>query len=341
VTGNGQPSGNGNEHAGRREARPSRAVTLKAGCKVNLFLRITGVREDGFHLLDSLFVPLPEPHDLLRLSPGKAPGLRVFCSDPAVNPRDNTLMRAYGLYARAASFAPSLILRMEKRIPSGSGLGGGSSDAATLLTYLNGHAPEPLDGEALRALAARVGADVPFFLQNAPCRVRGIGEILTPCAPSLGKLYLLLLCPPPAVSTSRAYAAWDALPRSPFAPDGLTKKDGAAKGMELCFGYPHNDLERVVFAAYPELALLKGELLRQGAAAAVMSGSGSSMAGLFRERRIAFRAADFFQKRGVRAYRPFSLRKLPKPGESAPVFGGEKRAFRQEKQRTNAGAFQL
>ena len=274
------------------------ATTLRATCKVNLSLNITGVLPNGYHTLDSFFLPLPEPYDLLHITPGAEPGLTLTCSDPALDPRDNTVTRAYGLYAEASSFFPPLGLMLEKGIPSGAGLGGGSSDAAVFLRYLNDRAPQALDAKTLNAIAVRVGADVPFFLQDCPCRVRGTGDILEPSLPGLAGIWLVLVCPDVAISTPWAYAAWDALPSLPFT---LTKQNSETKELPFRF-HCLNDLEEAVFPVYPELACIKRELLRQGAAAAVMSGSGASQLGLFREQYAAKHAAAFFESRGMRTY---------------------------------------
>lgn len=273
-------------------------LTLRATCKINLSLRITGALSNGYHTLDSLFLPLAEPYDLLRITPGTTPGLTLRCANPAIALRDNTLTRAYTLYDDACAFAPPLELTLEKGIPAGAGLGGGSSDAAVLLRYLNAQAPQALDAQNLYAIAARVGADVPFFLQDQPCRVRGTGDILEPYAPGLAGLWLVLVCPDLEVSTAWAYAAWDALP-APSAHD-LTKQGSAASETDFRF-HCLNDLEAAVFPAYPQLARIKHELFQQGAAAAGMSGSGASLFGLFRDQHAAQQAAAFFQTRG-RAY---------------------------------------
>jgi len=275
------------------------ATILHANCKVNLSLRITGVLSNGYHTLDSVFLPLPEPYDLLHITPGTKSGLTLACSDPALDPCDNTVTCAYRLYAEANAFSPPLSIMLEKGIPSGAGLGGGSSNAAVLLRYLNDRAPQALDAEALSALAVHVGSDVPFFLQDCPCRVRGTGDRLEPYLPELTGLWLTLVCPDLAIATPWAYAAWDAL--HPSVSHDLTKQGSAAKQMDFYF-HCLNDLEEAVFPAYPELARIKRELFRQGAAAAVMSGSGASQLGLFREQYAARHAAAFFQARGMRTY---------------------------------------
>ncbi|MGN0008359.1 MAG: 4-(cytidine 5'-diphospho)-2-C-methyl-D-erythritol kinase [Desulfovibrionaceae bacterium] len=260
-----------------------RPVTLIAPAKVNLALHITGMRPNGYHELDSIFWPLDSPCDLLHLAAGAGPGLSMTCSEPDIDCASNTLTRAYTLFREATGWAPALSLRLEKHIPHGAGLGGGSSDAASLLRWLNEHAPRPLPPEALNALTAGVGADVPFFLHARPCRVRGIGEVIEPFPENwLAGYALLLLCPSVRVSTPWAYRAWDALPAAEKAPGDLTSALLACRKTSSCGTWLHNDLEAAVFPAYPLLRQLKGQLLERGAAAAVMSGSGSSIVGIFR-----------------------------------------------------------
>ena len=273
---------------------PACPAVLRAGCKINLCLFITGVRPDGWHELDSLFVPLAEPHDTLRLRPANGSGLAVACEEPGIDPENNTLTRAYDLFAVASGFAPGLEVRLEKGVPHGSGLGGGSADAAALLLWLNSAAPNPLQTEELKSLAVRVGADVPFFLLNAPCRALGVGDVLEPCRTGLEDWHVVLVCPPVRIATSWAYQAFDAQARA----QTLT----ACGARNICrtslgAGWPGvplvNDFEPVVFAAHPDVRLCKEHLLRCGADGAVMSGSGAAVAGLFRSKKAAEAAQRF------------------------------------------------
>ena len=150
-------------------------AALRIGCKVNLTLRITGVRPNGWHELDTVFLPLAEPSDTLRLALRPGGGLALHCAEAGIDPENNTLTKAYRLFAEASGFRPGVDAVLEKGIPHGAGLGGGSADAAALLGWLNARAPEPLPLPELVGLAARIGADVPFFLYNVPCRASGIG----------------------------------------------------------------------------------------------------------------------------------------------------------------------
>lgn len=273
---------------------------ITAGCKVNLGLRITGVRTDGYHELDSLFWPLPRPCDRLCIRPSDQRGLVVFCDDPVVDPDKNTLTKAYAALAAAAPDVPALEVTLRKGIPAGAGLGGGSSDAASLLRWINVRLARPLNAEHLARVALTVGADTPFFLQNNPCHVQGIGEILTPLASNqfTGRR-LLLVYPGIHASTALAYADYDAASvpvLSRASQNALTNSkskanetplSGVRSGLDI-----HNDLESVVFSRHPQLAEIKASLLHLGAEAVAMSGSGSSVVALFaREAHLESRAA--------------------------------------------------
>ncbi len=277
----------------------TKKTVLKIGCKINLTLRITGVLPNGWHELDTVFLPLNAPSDTLSLHPRNGAGLQLQCSTPGIDPLNNTLTRAYRLYAETTGFAPGLNAVLEKGIPHGAGLGGGSADAAALLGWLNRHAPTPLAPETLASLAVRIGADVPFFLYNTPCRATGIGERLIPCPDWPAKAgvsgaTLILLCPAEHISTPWAYAAWDRSNRAlteagndAISCPSQNSLDGASSIRWL-----ENSFEPAVFEAFPRLRTLREQLLQSGAFAAVMSGSGSSLFGLFRDREAALRAVE-------------------------------------------------
>lgn len=282
------------------------SVTLKAPAKINLSLRILSRRADGFHELDTVFLPLAAPCDLLEVTPA-APGagLILSCSDPGLAGPDNLVARAYSAFVLAAGCAPDLAVHLVKDIPAGAGLGGGSSDAAALLRHLNSLAGDrALPGERLTTLAARLGADVPFFLLGRPARGRGIGERLTPVDPDLEGLSLVLACPDAHVSTAWAYRRWDETPpveRSTRASGFLTTEARGTKNPSSLLPLAVlNDFEQVVFPAFPEIAAVKERLLADGAAASAMSGSGASVFALFRDREKARQAARNLERGQVR-----------------------------------------
>lgn len=287
-------------------------IRLTAGCKVNLGLRVLGRRPDGYHELDSIFWPLAAPRDELRIRLRPDPGIAVRCAVPGIDPARNTLTGAYAAFLAAAGEAPGLEVELIKRIPSGAGLGGGSSDAAALLRWLDSLRERPLPQETLTQAALAVGADVPFFLSGRPSRVRGIGEVVEPLRDEdRPLLFLVLVCPGIHVATGQAFARLDEL-RAGTTPgaagcaqNSLTKRPRAVNGISL-FGAArldlHNDLEAAVFPRHPQLARLKAELGRLGAPAAGMTGSGSSVFGLFAAEAAAHDAATRLRGAYPRVY---------------------------------------
>ena len=289
----------------------SRAGTrLKVGCKLNLYLEITGILSNGYHSLETLFYFLPEPHDFIDLAPGK-PGqaMRLFCpQNPELESEQNILIRAYKLFAEHTGRRYDLTVTLHKQIPMGAGLGGGSADGAALLLWLNSR-ENLLSSAQLLSLAARLGADVSFFMlalkDDGPRAAwgQGIGEKLTPADVSaLAGLYLLLIFPGVPISTPWAYAAWDKLPipqndfNGFFATEHLTSAgSGDMKPLAHALRL-YNSFEAVVFPEYPALRLIKERLLQNGAAAAMMSGSGSTVFGLFKNADAAENTACEFKR---------------------------------------------
>lgn len=288
-------------------------VRLTANCKVNLFLRIICRRTDGYHEIKTLFYPLPEPHDSLLVTPlPAASGLRLTCSRRELETDSNLVAKAYAAFARRTGFTPGLSIHLKKLIPAGAGLGGGSSDAAVLLAYLNDLAGEQaLPATEMTALAASLGADVPYFLLHGrhgePALATGIGESLTPVQADLDGYWLVLVCPPEHVSTPWAYGAWDRLHPKKTCPEAtqavLTATNQEASNTfcpeTTALG---NDFEAAVFPAFPGLARVKDELIEKGAAHAVMSGSGAAIFALYRDAGAAKNAQAAFSGRSMPAY---------------------------------------
>ena len=270
---------------------PQPSTVLSAGCKANLYLRILKRRLDGYHELHSLFVPLSYPRDRLHVGPASGEGLILTCSLPELAGRDNTLHAAYEAYAQSTGWAPGLKVRLEKRIPRGAGLGGGSSDAAVFLAYLHELCPRDkrLSSEMLHRIAARVGADVPFFLVGGPALATGVGDHLQPVA-GLPHRWVILLTFPFAVPTAEVYKNLNlALTNCSKVTKSFTLTDGRMTG-----GFPRlcNDLETVTAVRYPEIDRAKAHLLEEGAENALMSGSGPTVFGLFRNEARARQAQE-------------------------------------------------
>lgn len=284
--------------------------TLMAGCKVNLFLRIVCRRADGYHELETLFLPLPEPHDTLTVNPREdQAGLRLTCSTADLADDTNLVARAYAAFTRRTGLAPGLDVHLEKRIPTGAGLGGGSSDAAALLAFLNETAgPHGLPMSDLAELGAQLGADVPYFLlhgqRGEPALATGIGQVLTPARVNLDGYTMLLVCPATHVSTSWAYAQWDRLNLDKTCEKpwkGILTAGRSEASNTFCpetMGLA-NDFEEAIFPTFPQLAQVKGELIAQGAAHAVMSGSGAAIFALFRNAVSAEEMRAHYSRRAV------------------------------------------
>jgi len=235
------------------------ALTVPAPAKLNLFLHVTGRRGDGYHTLESLFVAL-DYGDTLMLD-RRDDGAIVRTRDlPGVAVEDDLAVRAARALQRETGTGCGVDLAVDKRIPQGGGLGGGSSDAATVLLALNRLWQLGLTREALMRIGLTLGADVPFFVFGAPAIARGIGERLT--AVSLPPLWVCVLAPPVAVPTAAVFAA----------PE-LTRATPSAKMDVFSEGYGRNDLQAVAVARFPDIAMALARLTERSPSAR-MTGSG-------------------------------------------------------------------
>jgi 4-diphosphocytidyl-2-C-methyl-D-erythritol kinase len=235
--------------------------------KINLSLRILGKRPDGFHEIDTVMAKLPGLADEITITP--AAEFSFTCSDPSL-PVDgrNLVVKATTALSEKSGQPLPFHIHLEKRIPHGAGLGGGSSNAATTLLALNGQLDSPLSADELHALAAALGSDAPFFLYAGAARCTGRGEIIT-AAPAPPSHPLILFKPAFSVSTPDAYRNCLDAESLPGIPYGLQN----FAGLTLV-----NDLEKPVFAKHRYLAELKDWLLkRRDTKTALMSGSGSTM----------------------------------------------------------------
>lgn len=264
----------GNKHT----AGASRAMRLPAPAKLNLFLHVTGRRDDNYHLLETLLVPI-DHGDRITLTlrddgqvvRGRGPG--------AIAAGDDLSVRAAKLLQLACGLARGVSIDVDKHIPLGGGLGGGSSDAATVLLGLNRLWQLGLSRPALMALALELGADVPFFVFGAPAFARGIGEVLQPV--SIPPMWFVVVTPPVQIATAAIFAA----------PE-LTRNSRSAKMPVFSEGYGRNDLQAVAASRFPEIAASLDALSR-GAAGAVsigMSGSGACVYAAFSEESTALQA---------------------------------------------------
>ncbi|MFA7273400.1 MAG: 4-(cytidine 5'-diphospho)-2-C-methyl-D-erythritol kinase [Crocinitomicaceae bacterium] len=248
-------------------------MILFSNAKINLGLFILNKRPDGFHNLASLKFPVPLT-DVLEILPADEFSLQILGKEVQGKLEDNLIWKAYELIRKEYSISPVQMI-LQKNIPMGAGLGGGSSNATFALKGLNDFFQLGISDEVLRQMAAKLGSDCPFFVANQPQMATETGTVLTPFDLSLKGLFLYLIDPQIHVSTAMAYAG--VVPReSNFDWEKLKSKDWNFWQKEL-----KNDFEPSIFAQQPKIQEIKNQLYEQGAVYASMSGSGSAVYGLF------------------------------------------------------------
>ena len=254
-------------------------MIIRANCKINLGLRVVRKREDGYHELQTIMLPVAGLYDVVEVERAEGnivcfeqEGLVVDCP-----PERNLMVRAARLMQSRYGVG-GVNLKLDKRVPFGAGLGGGSSDATATIVAINELYDLELDKATLAMLAAELGSDTPFFVYNTPQLCTGRGEIMTPTKLNLSGLWLVVVKPDEGVSTAEAYSGV----RPAVPTDILTEL--IARPIEEWQGLIKNDFEPHIFAAHPRIAELKELLLRSGALYASMSGSGSALFALYREK---------------------------------------------------------
>ncbi len=250
-------------------------MILFPNAKINIGLNVVNRRSDGYHNLETVFVPV-DWKDILEIVPSRSDDtvLKVTGNYVDCPPEKNLVMKAYNALGAIVPLPPVEIY-LHKIIPDGAGLGGGSSDAAFTLKALNEMFALGYSDDFLSEIAAGIGADCPFFIYNTPMMATGIGTELTPIELSVSDYDLALVKPAVGVSTKEAYAGVvPALWTSPLA-------EVITAGIDDWNSRVFNDFERSVFPSFPEIALIKERLIGMGAIYASMSGSGSAVYGFF------------------------------------------------------------
>ena len=255
-------------------------MRVQAFAKINLTLRVLGRRPDGYHELRTVFQSIAL-HDTLTIRRRAGP-LRLTCDDPTLPcDRTNLVWRAAAAVwtsARRRGRPRDISIHLQKRIPMQAGLGGGSSDAAATLRALA--TLWRVEDERVQEAAACLGADVPYFLEGGTVLGLERGDVLYQLR-DRARAWVVLVVPPFGIGTADAYRWWDA---------------------HRLGGHPINDLQPPVVRRHPEIARIANELSRAGASCAAMSGSGSTVFGLFPTRPAAARAADSLSRRSQRAW---------------------------------------
>jgi 4-diphosphocytidyl-2-C-methyl-D-erythritol kinase len=246
-------------------------MILYPNAKINLGLRILRKREDGFHDIESIMIPVPI-YDILELSASDEFSYTQTGIDIPSDGRLGLVERAYMLMKNRYGIGP-VAIHLRKQIPIGAGLGGGSADAAFTLKGLNEWFDLGLSTETLEHLAAELGSDCPFFIVNQPALATGRGEQLHPMNVNLSGLYIAIYNPGIHVSTASAYGS--------IIPKPMNSIGHQIKALHEWQAYYVNDFEKPVTLVHPEISLGIEYLIQEGAIYAAMSGSGSSYLGIF------------------------------------------------------------
>ncbi len=261
-------------------------MLLYPNCKLNIGLRVIDRRTDGYHDLETIFYPVYGLHDELEVETMPTEtvefiqeGLTVDCKA-----EDNLILRCYHRMREQYPQIGGVRIRFRKQIPFGAGLGGGSSDAAHMAIALNELFGLGLSQAELAEMVRPLGADCPFFIYNTPCYAEGIGDKLRPIRFDLSGLRLVMIKPACGVSTREAYAG---ITRHPEARGQILQTlSSSENARDLLHHHPEvflNDFEQTVFPLHPEIAAQKKRLQDAGALYAAMSGSGSTVFGLFED----------------------------------------------------------
>lgn len=270
-------------------------MRIKARAKINLSLDIVDKRDDGYHELDTIFCEIGLC-DYITVEKTASKNIALKCSDETLScGEDNLAYKAAKLLMDEFSQEGGLSIYIEKNIPMGAGLGGGSSDAAAVLKALNSIYSLKLSDEELRKRAVTLGADVPFFISGGMARAKGIGDVIEPLD-DLRLPPMIVVKPNVSVPTAFAYKAFDSY-GSKSHPD-IEKLISAlyANDIDKIFNFVGNSFEGPVFEKYTQIPMVKDRMLSLGAGACVMTGSGSALFALFENNKKALAAYELMQK---------------------------------------------
>jgi len=276
-------------------------IRLLAPAKVNLTLRVLRRREDGYHDIESLVQKI-SIYDRITIWESDEPGIHLTCSDPSLpTGPDNLAYQSAQLIMEFSRIKEKGIsIHLEKTIPHGSGLGGGSSDAASILMGLNALWKLSMTREGMAELAQEIGSDVPLFLYPSPSLITGRGERVEP-SPILVNATFVVVFPEISISTKWVYSNFRLTKETDkYTISGSYRTAGRALPPEHWQGLLVNDLEKAVTKSHPEVGRCREDLLRAGARASLMSGSGSAIFGLFENRQTAEKAAAQLMEDGSR-----------------------------------------
>lgn len=272
------------------------SMAAAAPAKINLTLEVLRRTSDGYHELRSLAVGI-ELQDRVRCTVVDSPGVEIRCDDSRLENNDNLAVRAVRALAAEIGHSPALRIELDKAIPIGGGLGGGSSDAATTLSLCDKLWDLGLDRDRLAAIGATLGADIPLFFSLPSAVITGRGERVRPVDMRWSG-WVLLVFVPEVVSTAEVYAAWRA-------SDSMASSEDRAKSVlastraEQLTQWLCNDLEQAVFRVSPQVGVVFAALNQEGFGPMHVSGAGSTLFRLFDEQKAAYRTASAIEALGL------------------------------------------
>ena len=282
----------------------TKTIQVSPPAKINLYLDVVGRRDDGYHELETVFLPLPGLCDEIEVCLTETrQGISLECDTPELpTDSENLCVKAAEKFAKFANSALpeglGVEIRLQKRIPVAAGLGGGSSDAAAVLLALNQLCADPLSDSQLSGIAVKLGADVPFFLNPVPSVARGIGEILTPL--EVGEWGPAVVLANPLVPISSVWAYGQLTPKDYGQKGGIERVVEAIAG-ESVSGLAkacYNVFDRFVCRKFPLCAMIKERMMDSGAPLAMVSGSGPTVFGICEDledaSKIAVGLREFF-----------------------------------------------
>lgn len=278
--------------------------TILAPAKINLGLEVLFKRPDGYHEINTLFYRVSEPHDVITVT--RSGFFQLTSSIDLPDESSNIMIRATHEFEKLASQPlPRIHVHLDKQIPIGAGLGGGSSDAAAMLQILREQSENPPSMPDMMSIAAKIGADVPFFLSGEiAAQASGIGEKLSPTTsplfPKSAPSILIVVDPAIQVSTREAYTTI-----STSAESGrldYAEWTSARRALREWREHLRNDFEPEIFRRHPRLASIKHTMYTRGAEFSLMSGSGSAVYGLFEKMEKAINAKELFQSEGLNSF---------------------------------------
>jgi len=267
--------------------------------KINLYLKVTGIDPvSRYHFLDSIMVPVTL-YDTISIEESENFCVEMVNSDVDVPTEDNIVYKIFkALEKNINRKLPNFHIRIDKNIPSGAGMGGGSGNGASFLLFINKHLNIGLTKEKMSQIASEVGSDIPFFIFESPAVVQGLGEIIKPITLSGLDAGAVLIFPGFQVNTRFAYSLIDKKILTREAQINInTDRVKNFSSLKDWLSFIDNDFEDPVFEIHPELCEIKNALLEYGAESSFMTGSGSTMVGLFSNRDLLRNAVSAFSKK--------------------------------------------